>query len=135
MSTASQSSPLHSTGSSGKVFLAVFAIAMAIYTAGGLALPDGWWLAPLAIAWGLASVMVLDHLHGSGEFSRLGMTGRMLPMFVCIAFAAGAVQDRFRTDGLVGWLAFGLTFFGLLVVHQLLARQLRPRYRGRGLLE
>jgi hypothetical protein len=132
VTAASQSSPLHSAGSGRKAFFAAFVFAVAIYTAAALALPDGWWLAPLAIAWALVTVMVLDHLHGSGEFSRLGSYGRSLTMFICIAFGAGAVKDRL--DGLVGWLAFSLTIAGLLIAVELLARRLPPWYRGRGVV-
>jgi hypothetical protein len=131
MRAAAESSPLSSAGSGRRAFIAAFAIALAIYIAAARAIPDGWWQVAFAIPWALASVMVLDHLHGSGEFSRLGSFARLLAMVICIGGAAGQVENRF--DGLAGWLAFVLTFAGLVLAVELLGRALRPRYRGRGI--
>jgi hypothetical protein len=133
MSAASQSSPLHSAGSGRRAFLAVFAVALVIHTAGVVAIPDGWWEVAFAIPWALATVMVLDHLHGSGEFSRLGSGGRFLALFFCIALAASRVE--LRLDGLWGWLAFAVTITALLVAVELVGRLFGPRYRGRGVNE
>jgi hypothetical protein len=130
MRAAAESSPLSSAGSGRKAFFAAFAIASAVYVAAARAIPDGWWQVGFAIPWALASVLVLDHLHGSGEFSRLGSFARVLAMLICIGVAAGQVENRF--DGLAGWLAFVLTFAGIVVAVELLGRALRPRYRGRG---
>jgi hypothetical protein len=130
MSAAAQSSPLSSAGSGRKAFFAAFAVASAIYIAAARAIPDGWWQVAFAIPWALVTVMVLDHLHGSGEFSRLGSFGRMLVMLAPIGVGAGDVEERF--DGLVGWLAFALTVAALVVAVELLGMLLRPRYRGRG---
>lgn len=113
------------------VFFAAFAVALAIYIAAGVLLPDAW-EAALAVPWALVSVLALDHLHGHGEFTRAGPLERLFPMILCVALAAGQVQDPF--DGLAGWLASGLAFVGLLVAVELLARRLRPRYRGGGIL-
>jgi hypothetical protein len=132
MRAASESSPLASAGSGRKAFFAAFAVAFAIYIAAIIAIPNGWWEVAFALPWALASVMVLDHLHGSGEFSRLGSFGRSMMMFVCILVGAGTVEDRL--DGLVGWLASGFAFLGLLIAVEQLARRLRPRYRGRGVV-
>jgi hypothetical protein len=130
MRAAAESSPLPSAGSGRKAFFAAFAIASAIYVAAARAIPDGWWQVAFAIPWALATVMVLDHLHGSGEFSRLGSFARILVLVTCIGVAASQVEGRF--DGLAGWLAFAFTFAGLVVAVELLGRLLRPRYRGRG---
>jgi hypothetical protein len=119
-----------SEGSRRIVFFAAFVAALAVYVGVLRVLPDNWWEVVFAVPWGLFSAMALDHLHGYGEFTRTGSAERLFPMLLCIGPAAGQIQGRF--EGVWGWVAFGLTMAALMITVDLLARRLRPRYRGGG---
>jgi hypothetical protein len=66
-----------------KVFLAAVFAAYVVFVGAVVALPDAW-EAAFAVPWALVAVLVLDHLHGDGEFTRLGHDARFIFMFACL---------------------------------------------------
>jgi hypothetical protein len=92
------------------------------------------WSFVFGVPWGLSMALLLDHLIGDGEFFRSTGVERFMAVLF-LAFGAGSVERSI--EGSVGWAgetaAAAVAFGVLIVLFELLARRLRPRYKGRGL--